>query len=88
MRALSIRQPYAEVILRGIKTVEYCGRKTGIVGQRFYIYAARKIPEQADTAQRFKKLGHAVGGLPTGVLVGTAKFWKVTSCQLPVVSCQ
>jgi len=44
MLALSIRQPYAEEILRGIKTVEYRNRKTGIVGQRFYIYAARKIP--------------------------------------------
>jgi len=74
MRALSIRQPYAKKILRGIKTVEYRSRKTGIVGRRFYIYAAGKIPEQADTAQRFKKLGHAVGGLPAGVLVGTAKI--------------
>jgi predicted transcriptional regulator len=26
MRALSIRQPYAELILRGIKTVEYRSR--------------------------------------------------------------
>jgi len=44
----SIRQLYAEEILRGIKTLEYRSRKTSIVGQWFYIYAARKIPEQAD----------------------------------------
>jgi hypothetical protein len=49
MRALSIRQPYAELILRGIKTVEYRTRPTRIVGERFYIYAskakaARPIP--------------------------------------------
>ena len=49
MRALSIRQPYAELILRGIKTVELRSRSTNIVGERFYIYAskARAIPPVA-----------------------------------------
>jgi hypothetical protein len=42
MRALSIRQPYAELILRGIKTVEYRSRATAVVGERFWIYAAKK----------------------------------------------
>ena len=42
MRALSIRQPYAEMILRGVKTVEYRSRPTRIIGERFHIYAARK----------------------------------------------
>ncbi|HVT87730.1 MAG TPA: ASCH domain-containing protein [Tepidisphaeraceae bacterium] len=42
MRALSIRQPYAELILRGIKTIEYRSRPTKIIGERFYIYAAGK----------------------------------------------
>ena len=42
MRALSIRQPYAELILRGIKRIEYRSRRTNIVGERFYIYAAGK----------------------------------------------
>jgi hypothetical protein len=42
MRALSIRQPFAELILRGIKTVELRSRATSIVGERFYIYAAKK----------------------------------------------
>jgi hypothetical protein len=41
MRALSIRQPFAELILRGIKTVEYRSRPTRIIGERFFIYAAR-----------------------------------------------
>ena len=43
MRALSIRQPYAELILRGIKTVEYRSRPTRIVGERFYIYASKLL---------------------------------------------
>jgi hypothetical protein len=42
MRALSIRQPFAELILRGIKTVEYRTRPTRIIGQRFHIYASKK----------------------------------------------
>src|SRR5687768_17403171 len=42
MRALSIRQPYAELILRGIKTAELRSRSTRIVGERFYIYASKR----------------------------------------------
>ena len=41
MRALSIRQPYAELILRGLKTIEFRTRSTKIIGERFYIYAAK-----------------------------------------------
>jgi predicted transcriptional regulator len=43
MLALSIRQPYAELILRGIKTVEYRSRPTRIIGERFYIYASKAV---------------------------------------------
>jgi predicted transcriptional regulator len=42
MRALSIRQPYAELILRGIKPIEFRSRPTTIIGERFYIYASRQ----------------------------------------------
>jgi hypothetical protein len=50
MRALSIRQPYAELIpstysgqaLRGIKTAELRSISTTIVRERFYIYACKK----------------------------------------------
>ena len=41
MRALSIRQPFAELILRGTKTIEYRTRATRIIGERFWIYAAK-----------------------------------------------
>ncbi len=44
MRALSIRQPYAEEILRGIKRIENRTRPTKIIGERFYIYAATLRP--------------------------------------------
>lgn len=57
MLALSIRQPWAELILRGIKTIEYRSRPTRIIGQRFYIYASRSktTPGRGPTG-----MGHAL----------------------------
>lgn len=42
MRALSIRQPFAELILRGTKRIEYRTRPTRIIGERFWIYASKR----------------------------------------------
>jgi predicted transcriptional regulator len=42
MRALSVRQPFAELILRGIKTVEYRSRPTRKIGERFWLYASKQ----------------------------------------------
>src|SRR4051812_47870800 len=53
MRALSIRQPYAELILRGIKTVEYRSRRTSIIGERFLIYASKGRSQKAGAGSRF-----------------------------------
>ena len=46
MRALSIRQPYAELILRRIKTAELRSMSTTIVGERFFIYACKAKAKQ------------------------------------------
>src|SRR5687768_13968359 len=69
MRALSVRQPYAELILRGEKTIEYRSRPTRIIGEPFYIYAAR--PKLKVESQKAK-------GLPSGVIVGMA---VISKCQ-------
>ena len=70
MRALSIRQPYAELILRGIKKIEYRSQATKIIGERFYIYAARKPgPSEAWAELDCEPGDH---GVPTGVIVGSA----------------
>ena len=76
MRALSIRQPYAELILRGIKKIEYRSRPTRIIGERFYIYAARKPGDP----KGFDELGCVPGdpGVPTGVIVGSATVTRCT----------
>jgi predicted transcriptional regulator len=78
MRALSIRQPYAELILRGIKTIEYRSRPTKIIGERFYIYASRKWAG----VNGHDAAGIAEGEAPTGVIVGTAIIRKcIKNCD-------
>lgn len=94
MLALSIRQPYAELILRGVKTIEYRSRPTKLVGKRFYIYASRQwatgngqwgttgIGEWAMV--NGKAIANcpfpiAPGSLPTGVIVGSAVISHCTN---------
>lgn len=58
MLALSIRQPYVELILRGMKTVEFRSRATRVVGKRFYLYAARpKTRDERLDARAIAALG-------------------------------
>ena len=59
MLALSVRQPYAELILRGIKTIEYRSRATRIIGQRFHLYAAGKWPMRKGRATATAMSGKA-----------------------------
>ena len=78
MLALSIRQPYAELILRGAKRIEYRSRPTRIIGERFYIYAARKwagAPGIPDNGHDPDDL--SIINAPTGVIVGSA---IITDC--------
>jgi len=54
-----------ELILRGIKRIEYRLRATKIIGEQFYIYAARKPGELAGfaRARRFvSKVSDALNG--------------------------
>ena len=93
MRALSIRQPYAELILRGIKTAELRSMSTTIVGERFYIYACKAKAKQPIWSDDLRvgtppawmielaeqvKLIEAGAILPTGVIVGSAVIERVT----------
>lgn len=78
MVALSIRQPHAEAILRGIKKVEYRSQATTIRG-RVLIYASR-IPVD-DVPSWMKKYGirdQAYDDLPRGVIVGSV---EIHDCQ-------
>lgn len=75
-RALSIRQPYAEQILQGIKKFEYRSQKTNI-RERVYIYAA----QTPGPDEEFARLKKKPGDLPTGVLVGTVEIVDCTGVK-------
>lgn len=72
-RALSIQQPYAELIMLGKKEYEYRSIPTNI-RERVYVYATKK----AGPKERWSKSGFEFGSLPTGVLVGTV---EVIDCR-------
>ena len=69
-RAISIRQPYVELILRGEKTREFRSRATRI-RERVWLYAA-KTP--ADDELAWRKSKHAPGNLPTGAILGSVEI--------------
>ena len=73
-RALSIKQPYAERILRGDKKTESRKKVTKIRG-RVYIYASTTDGEQKD----FDKMKAKPGDFPKGVLVGTV---EIIGCEM------
>jgi hypothetical protein len=72
-RALSVRQPYAEQIMRGTKTVEYRRMLTRIRG-RVYIYASLTPGAERD----FQLMKAKPGDFSTGVIVGTVEIIDCT----------
>ncbi len=71
-RALSVRQPFAEQIMRGTKKIEYRSIPTHIRG-RVYIYASQK-----PALTVYEKMGKKPGDFPVGVLIGTV---EIVDCQ-------
>jgi hypothetical protein len=77
MRALSIRQPHAEAIMRGIKKMEHRSGPTHVRG-RVLIYASLGRYSAADEADMMKDYGIrnvTCNRLPRGVLVGTVDLY-------------
>ena len=80
MRALSIRQPHAEAIMRGVKPIEFRSCTTKI-RERIYIYAAkgRFTPEtEAEMMAGYKIKNVDCDDLPRGVLIGTVELFDCT----------
>ena len=76
-RALSIRQPHAEAIMRGVKKIEYRSGPTRVRGQ-ILIYAARGRYSRAAEAEMMDGYGIndiSCDDLPRGVLVGTVELY-------------
>ena len=76
-RAISIKQPYVELILRGKKNFEYRSRPTNI-RERVFLYASLK-PAEDDEAWRQARA--SPGSLPTGCFVGSVDIAECEPCE-------
>lgn len=72
--AISIRQPYAELILRGIKTTEFRSKPTKRRGRVFIYAAGTPGPDAVWEEHRLAR-----GTLPTGVIVGVIDIMTCVS---------
>jgi predicted transcriptional regulator len=69
MRALAVRQPYAERIIRGSKKIEYRSKPTKL-RERVYVYACKNSDDISEaTAYEVKE-----GRLALGVIIGTVEI--------------
>jgi hypothetical protein len=66
--AFSVRQPFAAMIMSGVKRIEYRSRSTSKRG-RFYVYAS-KDPDW----ERYEHYGLQPDDLPRGFLIGTVEI--------------
>lgn len=78
--ALGIRQPWAELILSGRKTIEVRSLNTRQRGT-IYIYASKKLSEHPAAREAARKYGVDVDSLPLGVIVGTVDIIDSYACK-------
>ncbi|WP_437205540.1 ASCH domain-containing protein [Planctomicrobium sp. SH664] len=71
--ALGIQQPWAELILRGIKTLEIRRMPTRIRG-RIYLYASKRLSALDAAREAIKNYGIIAADLPRGCVVGTVEI--------------
>jgi hypothetical protein len=76
--AISVRQPYVELILQGKKKFEFRSQPTNIRG-RVYIYASKKLGGDENDWHQVRSEPDL---LPTGVIVGSLQIvgckWNAT----------
>jgi hypothetical protein len=68
--ALAIQQPWAELILRGIKTLEIRSQPTQLRGT-IYLYASKRTSRLPAAEAAAKRFSFEVEKLPLGKVVGT-----------------
>lgn len=79
--ALGIKQPWAELILRGVKTLEIRNQPTRIRGP-IYLYTSQKLAREDFALAAVEKYGLSPEELPLGLIVGSV---QLTACR-PVSS--
>ena len=74
VRALSVRQPWVELIFRGEKRAENRSRPTNI-RERVYVYASLQPAPWPDA---WRAVGAEPGELPTGRIIGSV---EIVDCE-------
>lgn len=69
--ALGVQQPWAELIVRGIKTIEVRSTSARVRG-RIYVYASRRPSALPDARVAADRHDLEIGTLPSGLIVGSA----------------
>jgi predicted RNA-binding protein with PUA-like domain len=72
-RALSVRQPWADLIMRGDKTIEVRSIRTNI-RDRVHVYASLGGVDVDERVRVTREYGLDIDSLPRGVLVGTVEI--------------
>ena len=80
MIALGVRQPWAELILRGEKTIEVRSRNTNVRGT-IYLYASKKVSTHPAAEKSAKQHKIVPDEFPMGVLVGTVDIIDCIPCK-------
>jgi hypothetical protein len=75
--ALGVQQPWAELIVRGIKTLEVRSQPTSQRGP-IYIYSSRRLSQLPAALEAARRHRIDVDGLPLGLLVGSV---EITGCR-------
>jgi hypothetical protein len=78
--ALGIQQPWAELILRGIKTIEVRSQATQIRGP-IYLYTSKRCSMFDAAIAASLQHGLKLETLPKGVLVGTVEIVASRPCM-------
>jgi hypothetical protein len=71
--ALGVRQPWVELIFRGVKTIEVRSQNTQVRGT-IYVYASKKLSGLPAAAAAARDFGIEVSELPCGLLVGSVEL--------------
>jgi hypothetical protein len=78
--ALGVRQPWAELILRGLKTIEVRTVPTSVRGP-IYLYTSKVLATTPAAQSAIQRHSLDVDALPRGLLVGTVDIVACEPCR-------
>jgi hypothetical protein len=80
--ALGIQQPWAELILRGVKTLEVRSTNTQVRG-RIYLYTSQRLSALPASQTAIARHGLDLAALPAGRLVGSVELVESRRAEPP-----